>query len=321
MKLITYFFVLISLTLVLSIVLYKIAFEIKDLKPEKMNITYIDIRNITSYNSEDLQFYPNMRFNHNLITFKIDSACDISKTEKIMLAMNRIENETQKLIVFQKIEEEPDIFISCNETEETKKRFVPTYFIAGEGGVESAVETGLFHVIEKGKVLLYYKDVKSCMNYNIELHELLHVFGFKHSDNEKSIMYSVSECGQVLTQDIISKLNSLYSIEPLPDLAFFDLSVSRQGIYLNFEAEIKNQGLLQADNIFLKIISDIDSKQKTIQTFDIGTIDYGEGKTLTVENLRLPLTFRDIKSINFVIDYPRQEISKENNKIAFSFIN
>ena len=76
---------------------------------------------------------------------------------------------------------------------------------------------------------------KDCSYPNVELHELLHVLGFDHSENKKSIMYQLIEsCDQILDQSIINQLKLLYAEENLPDLYFDKINVIKKGRYLPF---------------------------------------------------------------------------------------
>jgi hypothetical protein len=104
----------------------------------------------------------------------------------------------------------------------------------------------------------------------------------------------------------------LYTIKNLPELYFSDINVTKHGNYLDFEVKIKNEGLVQANNITLEIGS-LPSNKK-IDKFDIGSINYGEGKYLSVENLKIPLRTKGIKFeiINGI------EIDNSNNIIEFN---
>jgi hypothetical protein len=264
-------------------------------------------KNITSYPSGHLQYYPNMKFNHNVITYSIDPACSVKKITKIEKAFIMLNGEVNEISF--KEEQNGDINIVCenkNVPSETEG-----YFIAGEGGPTSVINTSLFYVINKGEVLLF-NDKTSCDDPIVEMHEILHVFGFEHSTNKDSLMYSVASCQQVFTKDIRDELKRLYTIENLPELYFSDINVTKHGNYLDFEVKIKNEGLVQANNITLEI--DSLPSDKNIEQFDMKSINYGEGKYLSVENLKIPLRTKRIKFeiINGI------EIENNNNIIEFN---
>jgi hypothetical protein len=301
------------LFLLLSILAYASYFLVSQIIILNSPAINLDIKNpeisqnITSYPSGKLQYYPNMKFNHNNLSYSIDSSCSEIKIRRIKQSLEILEEKTKEISFFE-VKENPDIEIICeNKNMPTKEK---GYFIAGEGGPTSIINTSLFYVIEKGIVLLY-RDKLLCEYPNVEIHELLHVFGFEHSENKESIMYSVSSCNQIITEDITSELKRLYSIENLPELHFSDVEVSQQGSYLNFNLKIKNSGLKKAENIILEITS-LPSENK-IEYFDIGNIDYGEGRYLKVENLKIPLR---TKRISFFIK-GEEEFQYENNLIEF----
>lgn len=243
------------------------------------------------------QFYPNMRFNHKDIGYKIGKECNDDKKRRVRQAMEKLSNVTP--LTFYSGEEE--ILVECEEREE---EIDEEYFIAGEGGPVKIVNTTQFYIIEEGKILLYYEESK-CHNYNVELHELLHVLGFKHSKNKNSIMYNTTSCYQGLTKDIINDLNDLYSIPELPDLEFTKVNASKIGSRLNFNIEVRNQGLTEIEGVNLELW--LDEKYKE---FDLKDIDYGEGKIFEAKNVKLPS--RKINSITFKL-VGGEELNLNNN--------
>jgi len=305
-KIIKYIFILIIIVLLVetSIFLYSYVSDYRA-EPEKF------VQNITIENEEisyasDLQFYPSMRFPKKLISYTISSACTEKKVERINQALDTLERETG-ILQFQQSNIMPDILISCEETEKEYPEKAH-HFIAGEGGPTSIINTSAFYVIEKGEVLLFYeKDV--CNSYNVELHELLHVFGFEHSPNEKSIMYEVTSCDQVLTSDIVNELKRLYVINELPDLYFKDISAVKHGIYLDFDIEVRNKGLAESEDVVLMVYAG----NSKFDEFKLGKLGYGEGKFLEVKNVKLPS--RDVSNLKFTL-VTGSELEKENNVIS-----
>lgn len=280
-------------------------------RPSKMFIPEMKNKSeVISYSQGFLQFYPNMRFNHNLITFRIEESCAENKKLRMRQAFNFLENET-KYIEFREVLDNEDISVTCDETK-TRKTPDAHHFVAGEGGAESIVNTSLFYVIEKGAVLLYYKEEKSCINFNIELHELLHVFGFQHSENEDSIMYPTVRCNQVLSEDIINEINQIYSIQPEQDIYISNVSASKHGAYLDFSIQVRNQGLTGASNIILVL----SSEEKEISTYELEDIDYGEGKTLSVQNQKVPISLLTMSEITFKVESKGSEIDSDNNEVT-----
>ncbi len=272
--------------------------------PIKLSIKNKPSENETSFDS-DFQHYKNMRFSETRLRVYINDICSQEKETRIKQALTRLEQETEILEFYQtNTRENAEIIAEC---EETSQEIPGKYFIAGEGGPTKIINTSGFFVIEDGKILLYYSDSR-CDNYNIELHELLHVFGFKHSENKNSIMYNATDCNQVLTNDIKDELKRLYSFPSLPDLYLTNVSAIKKGRYLNFSLTIKNKGLKIAENIKLEIYAD----NEKFEEHDLGDINYGAGKIFEAGNLKLPS--RNIENIKFEIK-AGQELNKENNII------
>lgn len=259
--------------------------------------------NITSY-VKGIQFYPNMRYATSQISYNFDNSCQEEKKTRVLQSFERLTKETGILVFSEEIEQEKaDILIICNESE--KKAVDEKYYILGEGGPIKVINASKFYIIEKGEVQFFYKNSK-CNSYNVELHELLHSFGFDHSINEKSIMYDTTSCDQKLTQDIIDELIRLYSISSLSDLTFGNVSASKYSRYLNFKIEVKNIGLKVSEDWKLEVYYG-DGK---IKTFNSEKIGYGEGKFLTVENLKIPTTKNE--QVKFII-IAGEELNLDNN--------
>lgn len=271
----------------------------------------INTANISSYVSL-LQFYPNMRFSHNNLTFNLEDNCNFYKREKMAFAFSKIEKETNNLLNFHKTEINPDILVTCNETYSRKPK--SDFYIAGEGGPEKAVKSGNYYVIEHGTVLLYYTSEKDCLNYNVELHELLHVLGFIHSDNKYSVMHNISECYQILTKDIIDEIVRLYSIPSYPDVMIESITALKHGIYLDFEIEVGNVGLKKAGNIILEV----SSRGESIESFNLEELDYGERKILSVKNLKIPIVLLNLDELTFSLSTEESELDYNNNNITLT---
>lgn len=270
----------------------------KTLDAEYMNIEY----------GETKQFYPNMRFNHNKISYFIDPSCSSERGERMKEAFLTVQDKTT-ISFYSTLEENADILVGCSKEYKEQEENI---FIAGEGGPTKIINTSVYYVILKGKVLLYKES--ECSFPVVELHELLHVFGFDHSDNPKNVMYAFSSCDQEITQDIINTLNSLYNINALPDLSISEINASKKARYLDFDITIKNLGLTNSKNTILSVLAE----NKEIDSFSIKDLEFGAGSILSVKNLKLPS--RNTKTIEFVIDRENEikELREENNEITIS---
>lgn len=272
----------------------------------KRNIT--ELKEEPSFSSS-FQFYPNMRFSEKEISYYIDSDCNQDKKDKISLALQELEKETDLLKFHLSQESSSKIIFHCDEI---KREITEKYYIVGEGGPTSIIKTASYYVIESGEVLLFYKN-SDCDNYNVELHELLHVLGFQHSGNKNSILSPTSFCFQVLTNDIISELIRLYSVPSLPDLYFSDAEAVKKGRYLDFSISISNKGLKKSESPIVELYSN----SEKVEEFELGDINYGEGRTLNVQNIRIP---RETEKIAFNI-ISEKELDENNNYIELFLEN
>lgn len=260
---------------------------------------------------ETPMFAENIRFSKNEVSYHIDESCLISQSLRIREAFNIIESYVEKLSFLESIDEDSsDIYVSCsNEEIEVGNNL----FAVGEGGPTKIIKVGRFNLIEEGRIHLY--KASTCDYPVIELHELLHVLGFDHSENPKSIMYEIYKCDQRITSDIVKTLNELYSIEPLPDVKISKLEVVKKGKYLDFNITLVNEGMADVGLVELVLLSE----GKEISSFVLNDVYKGYARTLTVQNLRMFSS--NIEVIDFYVDYENKiaEIDEDNNQVrAFS---
>ncbi|MBU3913278.1 MAG: matrixin family metalloprotease [Nanoarchaeota archaeon] len=271
--------------------------------PASFDVEYSNSDNIHEpdlvYSSVE-QFYPNMRFKSSRISFYFGNECDTEKMERMVQAFQHIENKTG--IEFYE-SSSGDIEIRCGT--EYKKEGL---FVAGEGGPTGVINGTLFSVITGGQILLLYSQ--SC-SYNVEIHELLHVLGFGHSSNPKSVMYNLTSCSQVVDEDIMQELASLYSVPGLPDLYFVGISAVKRGNYLNLNFSVRNQGLEDAQGVVVELESDSGTKE----SFDFGEILLGEGRIFSVQNLRVSL---NTKSVSLKIKSDGEELNDANSEVLLT---
>jgi len=255
------------------------------------------------------QFYDNMRFNHNKISYFVNANCQIEKKNKVHRAFEIINEKTEGLISFyEDFESRADIVVGCSPDSYEKEENI---FVAGEGGPTHIINSSM-PVIIRGKVLLYDEIRGACDEPLLELHELLHVFGYDHINNENDLMYPYINCDQEVNSDLIANLISLYSIEPFVDIYFEDIDANKQRYagkwYLNFNVSISNQGILDANDLFLKIYQD----DILVQDFDLELVKLGGGKDFFVNNLALDSSSNNIK---FELETSTNEPNKKNNAL------
>ncbi len=265
--------------------------------PDRIELGYAGNPHINFSDSQTKQFYPNMRFKTGRISYYFGNECPKEKTNNMVQAFRYLENRTGGKLEF--YEKNPgDISVRCGKEFEAGGGL----YVAGEGGPILIINGSLFNVIIEGQILLLYSE--SC-SYNIEVHELLHVLGFDHSPDSRSIMYNVSNCNQVLAEDIVNEIIRLYSYESLPDLTFGEISASKKGMYLSMNFSVRNQGLADAENVKVALLADDSNREE----FDFDDIELGSRRLFYFENLRIPIS---TKNITLVIE-DGAEIYSENN--------
>lgn len=293
--------------------------------PEDLNVKLSEETNNETFNpvqTEVKQFHPNMKFNHNNISYQIDENCDLTKKQRMIEAF-KIFSENINFITFQEVSNNPDIEVTCFNSDKPTSNIdidpKKDFFIAGEGGAKEIIESGKYNIITNGSVLLfkYPENSLKCKYPNIEIHELLHVFGFDHSQDEDSIMSPyLTSCDQKLDISIINELKRLYLQENLPDLYFENIKAVKKGRYLDFNLTVKNKGLMNVNNVTISIFDN----NELVETSSVGGIKYGAGVFIRIENLKLIRV--NPKEILFKIDADNKikELDKNNNigKVTFS---
>lgn len=254
-----------------------------------------------------MQFYENMRYQTNEISYRIYDECTLQKKNDMEQALNIISNLT--ILEFYPALYGEEISITCSD----ENIIEGNTFIGGEGGVTNVTIVGDFHVIFNGKVLLI-RDAK-CPTPNIAIHELLHALGFAHSENPNNIMYETYECKQTIGEEIPRLLNELYSIPSEPDLIFEDVTATLNGRYLDTNLSLRNNGFKSSPES--KIIISVDGKKT--KEIDVPPIDIGFGRKISLTNLWVSQI--NVEEIKFTISGNFDEIDKINNVYVLSVKN
>jgi len=262
--------------------------------------------NFSIGNSSDMQFYANMRFPHSVISYKIYE-CNLQKQNDMEQAFEIISEETG--LVFNEVVQDEEVSITCSE----KVKMDEGLFIAGEGGPTKIIKTDLFNVILNGKILLIRDS--DCSTPNVAIHELLHVLGFKHSENPNNIMYYTSRCGQTIGDDTIDLINKLYETPSYSDLSFSNVSARVRGTYLDTEINVKNNGLVVSDSAEILIYAD----DKLVHTLQLKPLDIGAGLKMDLKNAWM--SKRNPDELKFVIDSNFEEIDKINNEVVLDVVD
>ena len=258
--------------------------------------------------SAGVQFYPNMRYPTNNISFSIANICDQKRTEEALTAFGILENQT--IIRFYQVQQNAEIQVLCSNISSNSED--SSHFIAGEGGPTSILSDGQYYIIYYGAVSLYQTD--NCSTPTIALHEILHSLGFDHNNTDpNSIMYPITSCHKTLDQYIINEINSLYSIPSEPDLMIINATVNRNGSYISFGVNIANYGFRDIQDTDLTLYD----QNTELNTFDIGGLNVGTIKRFNGNNIMIPanttrITFFVTSTAN------ESEISIINNQLTLN---
>ena len=261
--------------------------------------------NFSLTDENQMQFYPNMRFANSNISYRI-SNCTLKKQNDMQSAFSIIENIT--LLNFYPTNSNEEIFVTCDE----KLKSEGNLFIAGEGGPTSIISAGNFNVILKGRILLIKKS--DCPTPNVAIHELFHVLGFEHSLNKNNVMYNITDCSQTIGDDVVSLLNKLYSVQSYPDLAFGNVSAVMNGMFLDINMSVMNEGLQNSKESVILIYSN----ENLLKEINLEPLDIGKGKLISIQNI---FVLEKTDLIELTINSSYEEISKENNKIKLEIKN
>ncbi len=254
-----------------------------------------------------VQFVPGLRFNHNDISYYINADCSESKKGKFENALFLVSDKTKIITFHSTNEQDADILVGCSKQSYEQEKNV---FVAGEGGPTEFIESKFYSVIKKGKVLLY--DESKCDYPITELHELFHVFGFDHINDSRMIMYPYVECNQIINPELIKQLIKLYSVKPVAELYFSNMTAVKTGMYLNFDSSIINDGLITAKAVTLELYAG----NEKLNVFNLETVEFGSGVKYSAQNVKLPSA--DIKTVTFKIVTTTDEFDKNNNIVELS---
>lgn len=302
----------ILLTLLVILLIIFVAYKFYEATPQEKQSLNIFLTNTalpeSNASSELVMFMPNMRFDTNRLSYYFLD-CNQEKQARILEAFLIVSTETKTISFYEtNSEEDAKIKIYCSEERKPTRN---NTFVAGEGGPDSLVNLSLYPLINSGQIYLYGTQSKTQCEYTIvEIHELMHVFGFDHLQDKESILYPYVSCEQKITPEIISELQNLYTIEPKSDLLITNATASKGGAYLNFKISVQNRGLISATNTNLEIY-DL-SNNKKLGNFTMQTLEPGMTNTITLENFRLPST--KTNNLKFVVKTSTPEFFYENNE-------
>ena len=154
---------------------------------------------------------------HMPITYTLQNSCDKGKVAR---AMQNLADSTKKAVSFSHVISNADITISCstlNNCYQNKTTKVWFWIITTEATCEHDAGEAQITKMRGNKILnakINLADIKekpdNCTE--TEIHELLHVFDYPHSESNESIMYpeATASCTEQIDPEIASDLIQKY---------------------------------------------------------------------------------------------------------------
>lgn len=266
-------FLIISLFLILLFVLF---FYSSLNKNSKIRISEANTNSFTGevvsfdFQGEKLTIYENIRFRTRNISYFVNSSCSEKQKRAVKEGFDILSNRT--LLRFYELSGSAQILINCNLNNTLEK--------LGEGGPNYIVNVTSYNVILTGNINIYSEE--KCSTPITFLHELLHVFGFIHQNDNSSILYPKLSCSSDIPASVIDKINTLYLEEKLPEILVKRLDFSQNGIYFNFDIQLFNTVPKNFENIYLYLYKN----GMKIDEYKLNKLYAGESTILKIENIR-----------------------------------
>jgi len=143
-----------------------------------------------------------LHWGHIPLTYKFESEC-IERLSNLMRgALGNITYETNSIVTFKEVFENPDISIYCKEGQYLGEQYAFGDSIHNLNKYNS-------NLIINGEINIYGQGITCPTGYPaLEVHEILHLFGFGHTQNIQSIMYPSAFLSRYCTT---TKINDEYT--------------------------------------------------------------------------------------------------------------
>jgi len=291
--------------IIFSIILLIGFFVSETTEEPQLSPSVVVIEDNTIDENANLLSYDNIRFVSIDITYSFSVDCSSQKILEVNEAFGILSDET--VLNFQRTFSNGGIHINCFEN---VIRNSQTHHLVGTGGPVSLINTSRYYVISSGSINLYGSEI--CEKPIYAIHEILHVLGFTHSTNKKSIMYGVLSCDQIITDEILNEISSLYEGPILPDLEILDVNASKSGRYLELSVIVLNTGLASISDTSITLYGN----DRNLINFDIGGFDIGVAKVINLDEIKVS---RKLSKFILVVDDEEliDEIDELNNLLTF----
>ncbi len=166
-------------------------------------------------NQEQVDEFSNttkIHWSHMPLTYKFETNCPEKREIEMRKAFEQLKQDTGFLLWFKETKTNPDISIYCKESQWEKWK-------------DETLADALIHLdksnknlIIKGEINLYGQQTRLCKTGypRLEVHEILHLFGFRDVGDMSSVMFSYQldyqDCKiKKIDKDIEKALKEIYS--------------------------------------------------------------------------------------------------------------
>ncbi|MDH4227015.1 MAG: M10 family metallopeptidase domain-containing protein [Deltaproteobacteria bacterium] len=248
-----------------------------------------------------LQFAPNMRYEDKVITYRIND-CPRYKWMDIEKAFNKISGLTP--VFFNPVIRDEQLVVNCSPAlKKAKKGDDYGVVEMGRGGPRYTLGEH-YNIIVGGEVLI--ERDHDCSEPLVEIHEILHAMGYKHSSDPSSILYPMLDCSQTIKREILDDITRLYNISGLPDLVIKSVTLKKVSKDYVIRVEAVNSGMTESAPA--KIIIKNTDTGETVADFAFGSLEPGAGFAHTVK------ANYEIKTVEVELKTGFEEMDKANNK-------
>lgn len=265
--------VIILVLVILSLVIFLLFSSTKETRLSSSEVSPASFTGkVVSFDpqEEKLMIYENLRFRSRNISYSINSSCSENQRQSIRNGFDIMSNKT--VLIFYELPQEAQISVNCNTNNPLEQ--------LGEGGPNYIINATSYNVILNGNINLYGEE--KCAAPITFLHELLHVFGFIHQNDNSSILYPTSSCSSNIPDSIINKINLIYFEEELPEILIKRIGPISSGSYFNFDIQLFNTVQRNFKSIYLALYK----QGIKIDEYELKSLDSGQSKIVKIENIK-----------------------------------
>lgn len=203
-----YWWAAIILIFIAGILLFVFIQPKNNINNGQQNTTSQELPTAAPFNPDSFSDSEKMHWMHMPLTFNFSENCTALLLSRNRRAFQEIENQTKGVVSFEEISGPADISLICHKEVPRNDIYLTSgeeqHWAQGNKIVKAVIN---FYNVVEGRSTL------GCVSYpDVEIHEILHTFGFQHKEGYDSIMRPVQgNCLYKIDSDILAELNEIYS--------------------------------------------------------------------------------------------------------------